>query len=316
MPMNTPPPALPVDPSRSTPPEKLSLDARIEAVEVRLRARDDQVRERFSALVQRARRAAEPRRLVVPALGLVLALAGGWWLLRHGMASLRPQRPPSAVSGAGRRGPATDTMPWVRMLGFAWPLLPAAWRGKLNPATTSALMTVGLPMVERLMGARGRASGPPLRTALHVDLARYAGTWHEIARLPNRFESRCAGQPSATYTPRGETIEVINRCLTRQGTEKLAHGVARIEPDSGGAKLSVNFLPAWLHWLPFGWGDYWILFVDDAYSVAVVGNPSRDGLWILARERQLDAATLQALVDVAGEQGFAVNRLESASSAR
>lgn len=33
-----------------------------------------------------------------------------------------------------------------------------------------------------------------------VDLSRYAGRWYEIARLPNRFEKKCADSVTATYT--------------------------------------------------------------------------------------------------------------------
>ena len=32
------------------------------------------------------------------------------------------------------------------------------------------------------------AAAEPLPTVPHVDLGRYAGTWHEIARLPNWFQ--------------------------------------------------------------------------------------------------------------------------------
>jgi apolipoprotein D and lipocalin family protein len=35
------------------------------------------------------------------------------------------------------------------------------------------------------------ASAQPLPTVPHVDLARYAGSWHEIARLPNWFQRSC-----------------------------------------------------------------------------------------------------------------------------
>ena len=42
-----------------------------------------------------------------------------------------------------------------------------------------------------------KASEP--QTVPSVDLARYAGRWYEIARLPNSFEKKCAGGVAATY---------------------------------------------------------------------------------------------------------------------
>jgi len=45
---------------------------------------------------------------------------------------------------------------------------------------------------------------PPLKVVPEVDLMRYAGRWYEIARLPNRFQKRCAGEVTANYTLRTE----------------------------------------------------------------------------------------------------------------
>lgn len=46
-----------------------------------------------------------------------------------------------------------------------------------------------------------------------LDLNRYVGRWHEIARLPNRFEKKCAGSVTATYNLRTDgKIEVVNGC--------------------------------------------------------------------------------------------------------
>ncbi|UCG98834.1 MAG: lipocalin family protein, partial [Burkholderiales bacterium] len=54
---------------------------------------------------------------------------------------------------------------------------------------------------------------PPLETVAQVDIARYAGTWHEIALYPNRFQQACAADTTATYTPLGEgRIGVRNSC--------------------------------------------------------------------------------------------------------
>ena len=50
-----------------------------------------------------------------------------------------------------------------------------------------------------------------LSTASQVNLEKYAGTWYEIARLPNRFEKglECV---TATYTLKDNgKIEVINK---------------------------------------------------------------------------------------------------------
>ena len=63
------------------------------------------------------------------------------------------------------------------------------------------------------------------RTVAAVDLARYAGTWHEAARFPQRFQDssrlRCEAV-TATYTARPDgRIGVVNRCRNA-----LAGGIA------------------------------------------------------------------------------------------
>jgi len=40
--------------------------------------------------------------------------------------------------------------------------------------------------------------GSDPQTVPSVDLARYAGRWYEIARLPNSFQKKCAGGVTAT----------------------------------------------------------------------------------------------------------------------
>lgn len=44
------------------------------------------------------------------------------------------------------------------------------------------------------------ADEDPLNLVDSVDLERYQGVWHEIARLPNEFQDQCAKNVTAEYT--------------------------------------------------------------------------------------------------------------------
>ena len=77
----------------------------------------------------------------------------------------------------------------------------------------------------------------------------------------------------------------------------------------------MRFAPAWLSWLPMVWGDYWIIGLAPAYSWAVVGDPGRDYLWILARAPHLDDDSMAAARAVARDNGFEVDRLMLTSQA-
>jgi apolipoprotein D and lipocalin family protein len=131
-----------------------------------------------------------------------------------------------------------------------------------------------------------------------VDVSRYVGRWYEIARLPNRFEKKCADSVTATYTLRPDgKIEVVNRCRKSSGEYTTAKGKAKIVDKKTNAKLKVTFF-----W-PF-YGDYWILDLGANYEYAVVGDPSREYLWILSRTPRMDEALYQQLLANMSGRGF------------
>lgn len=145
----------------------------------------------------------------------------------------------------------------------------------------------------------------PVRTVENVDLDRYVGDWFEIARYPNRFQAKCAGDVRASYSKRSDgRIDVINRCRAADGSLTEARGVARVVDKRTSAKLKVRFAPGWLSFLPFVWGDYWVLALADDYSWAVVGSPDRDYLWILARTAVLDDGEYASALAAARANGF------------
>lgn len=145
----------------------------------------------------------------------------------------------------------------------------------------------------------GCASRPPLETVSSVDLPRYSGKWYEIARYPNWFQRNCASDTTAEYTPNPDgSIRVINRCREKSGRIQSVEGRATIVPNSQNTRLKVGFGG------PFK-GDYWIIGLDEKnYSWVLVGHPSRQFLWILARERTLPDTTYQEIVALAEKRGY------------
>ena len=132
---------------------------------------------------------------------------------------------------------------------------------------------------------------------------------NQIARFPNRFQRQCVGDVRASYARRADgRIDVVNRCRTVDGQTE-ARGVARLVDEQTHAKLKVRFAPAWLSWLPPVWGDYWIIGLAPDYSWAVVGDPGREYLWILARTPRLEAESIAAARTAAQDNGFDVGRL-------
>ena len=153
----------------------------------------------------------------------------------------------------------------------------------------------------------GSMAGADRKSALEVvsavDLSRYTGRWYEIARLPNRFEKKCADSVTATYNLRADgKLEVVNRCRKSNGEYTTAKGKAKIVDKKTNAKLKVTFF-----W-PF-YGDYWILDLGPNYEYAVVGAPNRDYLWILSRTPQLDEQLYEGLLAKMATRGFETQRM-------
>lgn len=165
-------------------------------------------------------------------------------------------------------------------------------------------------VVLAITGCATSGSRLPMQTVPRVDLDRYAGTWHEVALYPNRFQRECVADTTATYTPLGDgQIAVRNRCRRADGGEIAVEGVAEVVDTATNAKLKVSFLPAWLRWTGLGRGDYWVLYLSSDYRVAVVGEPSREYLWILARTPALPEDEYEALMAKVRAAGYDPARL-------
>ena len=149
-----------------------------------------------------------------------------------------------------------------------------------------------------------------LPTVASVDLARYAGAWYEIARLPMWFQRHCVDS-KAMYTSRPDgRIGVHNECVTDSGGVDQAEGVATVIDPKTNARLTVVFDNFFARL--FGSsreGNYWILALDPEYRTALVGTPDRRFLWILSRAPQLEEATYQRLVEQAQRLSFPTSDL-------
>lgn len=150
----------------------------------------------------------------------------------------------------------------------------------------------------------------PVRTVPSVDLNKYSGVWYEIAKYPNKFQKDCVGNTTATYTLKREgKLEVLNRCLEKDGTVKDATGAGKVEDKQTKAKLKVRFAPGFLSFLSAVWGDYWIIDLAPDYSYSVIGTPDRDYFWILSRTPELKDDLYQDILRRAEQQGFVPSKV-------
>ena len=285
------------------------IDARILQVEQRLIARENRLRVGLDGLTQNLQQRLQPRHWLAPAGSVLLVTAALASLLK------RPSRPAGpAVAGEAATPGAAGLLglPWARLLGLALPLLPAPWRERISPAAASSVVALGLPLIERLLGGK---QAEPLAAVAEVDLMRLSGRWFLIAELPGPLDTAPVQPPELGLLPRDDgQLDLLQRRIDRSGTHGRESLVQPV-PGSHGARLRLSAWPAALQWLSWAWTDHAVLHVDEAYDEALIGSPARDSLWLLSRRPQLAHERRQALVQIARDRGFAVDRLRFAPAA-
>jgi apolipoprotein D and lipocalin family protein len=173
-----------------------------------------------------------------------------------------------------------------------------------NVWPTMAILGVALT----LLGCKEKTT---MDTVDAVDLGRYIGKWHEIARLPFFYEKDAVdGTITATYSYNAEKnyIDVLNKCQKKDGSWSESHGIAFVVDPATNSRLKVSFAPIVKYW---GWfaGDYNIIALDPDYQYAMVGGYQHKYLWILSRTATMQPETLDKLKQIATDQGFDLSKL-------
>jgi apolipoprotein D and lipocalin family protein len=141
-----------------------------------------------------------------------------------------------------------------------------------------------------------------LRSVPELDLNRYLGTWHEIAKYPVSFE-RGMTDVTATYSLREDGKIRVENAGYRDGKRKSAKARAWVPDPKRPAELKVSFF-----W-PFR-ANYWVIALDPNYQWAIVGEPKRRYLWILARNPTMSDALYRKLIEEILRLGFDPERVE------
>jgi apolipoprotein D and lipocalin family protein len=146
----------------------------------------------------------------------------------------------------------------------------------------------------------------PLRPASHVDLGRYMGDWYVIANIPYFAEKDCFDSvESYALRPDGD-IDNWFTCRKKSfeaPMKRVASALAVVDDKNSNAVWHVKFFKLISV-------KYIILAVDPDYQWAVVGHPSRNYGWVLARSKALSDATYRNALESLGAQGYDVSRFK------
>jgi len=173
----------------------------------------------------------------------------------------------------------------------------------------SASFFSSLPQLQVTAMVPGQEDLPPVQTVDYVDLGRYDGLWYEVARTTNFFQIGCVAT-TATYGLLSESsVSVFNACYNVfSGQDEAIAGVATVVDPQTNAKLKVSF-----DGVPTS-GDYWIIDLVESspegdYTYAVVGEPTRNFVFILSRTPRANPQVLDQLYANLEAQYYDVSKI-------
>ncbi|MDB6172701.1 MAG: lipocalin [Chthoniobacteraceae bacterium] len=144
-----------------------------------------------------------------------------------------------------------------------------------------------------------------LRTVAHVDLPKFMGDWYVIANIPYFAEKGCVDSVES-YALRADGRIDNGFAYRKESFEapvQRIKALAWVHDKGSNAEWRVRF---------FGilTVKYLVLDLDKDYRWAVIGHPSRDYGWVLAREKTLSEAEYRAILGRLSEQGYDPGRFE------
>jgi apolipoprotein D and lipocalin family protein len=160
------------------------------------------------------------------------------------------------------------------------------------------------------MGAGAQAPAQPAPRALTaVDLGKFAGTYHEIARIPQPGDL-CATDVDSHFAVRPDGgLDVVDTCRNADGGSGELRRVARVAGGAGNARWRVRVGPAWQSPLRRAWREFWILAVGPEYGYTVIGDPSRRTLRILSRLPTMPPLAYRQAIEIARSNGYDADRI-------
>lgn len=183
---------------------------------------------------------------------------------------------------------------------------PAVTHRRLRRGPLATLVVAGLLGAVGVVGlwstpagaavsATPAAAGPIVPVA-SVDIARYLGTWKQIADIPQAYEVFCVGDVTANYSLNADgTVRVANTCAGPFGLTIPTTGAARVLNPGANSQLQVSFLNLFGRQIFNGsTPNYVIIGLAADYSWAVVGDPGRASGYVLSRTPTLSSAATTA----------------------
>lgn len=143
---------------------------------------------------------------------------------------------------------------------------------------------------------------PTIRMADQVDIPRFMGDWYVIGNVPTSIEEGIWNAKESYELNEDGTV-----ATTFSFNKDSADGEFKEYTPKG--FIREDDFPSNAVWgMQFIWpvkAEYVIMHVDDDYTETMIGRSKRDYLWIMSRTTDMPEERLEALIDIAVEEGYA-----------
>jgi len=149
----------------------------------------------------------------------------------------------------------------------------------------------------------GCSSMEPLEPVDYVDLDRFMGDWYVIGNIPTFIETE-AYNAMENYALNDDGTIATTFTFRKGGFD----GEAKEYTPKGFVESENNAV-----WgMRFIWplkSDFRIVYLDEEYSITIIGRNKRDYVWLMARESSIPDERYAELVTLIAEMGYDTSKL-------
>jgi apolipoprotein D and lipocalin family protein len=145
----------------------------------------------------------------------------------------------------------------------------------------------------------------PIETVDYVDLNRFMGDWYVIANIPTFIETDAYNAVESYRLNKDGTVATTFRFNKGRldGPLKEYHPRGFVRDTQSNAVWGMQFI-----W-PFK-AEYRIIYLNDDYSVTVIGRTKRDYVWIMSRDPAVPAEEYAHILNFLKQQGYDIDKIQ------
>lgn len=145
----------------------------------------------------------------------------------------------------------------------------------------------------------------PIHTVSSVDLNRFMGDWYVIANIPTSIERDAYNAVESYRIAADGTIETTFTFNKGgfDGPLKTYRPRGFVQDDASNAVWGMQFF-----W-PFK-AEYRIIFLNEDYTITVIGRTKRDYVWIMARQPIIAGEDFALILNFLEDVGYDISKVK------